>query len=129
LTLAGPAAVARWAPRTETFKPPELLDEVVARLRDEYEAATVVIEDVEAEHPLERRSDQDRAFLLAGLGTTLDACTDRFFLDWVLAEVNHWVQTHGFVKPLQALTMELLHARSLTGETVHEIIERNGKDY
>jgi hypothetical protein len=129
MILAGPAAVARWAPRSETFKPPELLDDVVARLRDEYEAASVVIEEIEAERPLERQTDQERAFRLAALGVTPNASTDLLFLSWVVAEVVHWVETREFVKPLQALTMELLHARSLTGERVHSIIERKGKDY
>jgi hypothetical protein len=89
---------------------------LVAQLSEEFEAASVVIEQAEAERPLERRTDDEKAFLLAELGTSMYACTDRLFLDWVLAEVNHWVQTPEFVRPLHALTLALLHARSLTGQ-------------
>jgi hypothetical protein len=123
VVIAGPAAAARWGPRTATFKPPPLLDDLVEELTEELEAARTVIKQAEAEHPLERQSDQEKAFLLAELGTSMYACTDRLFLDWILAEVDHWVQTREFVKPLHALTVALLHGRSLTGESVNAIIE------
>jgi hypothetical protein len=123
ITLAGPAAVARWAPATTDYLPPPLLDQTVEQLIAEFERASATIEEREAAAPLERQTDLETAFRLAPLGST-NMLIGPAFLHWMVAEVNVWVASRAFARPLRALTDELLQRRVLTGDRVHEVVNK-----
>ena len=123
LSAVAKVAEETYAPRTGGYRPPAAVEGERKQIVQELEDAGFewLVDGSELEEPLERQTDEAKMTLAARLGVPSDDLS-ALYTAWMLRDLESWVASEPFHRPLAALTRELLRYRSLSGEHVRRVV-------
>jgi hypothetical protein len=79
-----------------------------------------LLERSEPDPPLERRSDEERVTKAARFGAPRRLAD--MYASLILADLQNWVESEPFHRPLKALVIELLRYRTISGEHAQRVV-------